>query len=212
MNVTIWSDFVCPFCYIGEAHLNKAIAELEIEEKIEIEYKSFLLNPQAEYREGETYFDAFAREKNIPKSQSEVMMQRVIEMAAEAGLTINYETAKNASTLDAHRVFQYAKDEGKNVHFFERLYEAHFNEGAVLSDAQTLVQLAEDIGLDGQKVERILNSSEENLDQVEREIEEAKIIGVQGVPFFVFDNKYAVSGAQPVEVFKDVLRKTQSDV
>lgn len=210
MNITIWSDFVCPFCYIGEAHLNKALEELGLKDKVTVEYKSFLLNPEAEYREGETYFDAFAREKNIPEEQSKGMMQRVIDMAQEAGLSVNYDIAKNASTLDAHRVFQYAKDEGKNVAYFERLYEAHFNEGAVLSNHATLKQLAQEIGLSAAKAAAILNS-EENLDRVGQDIEQAGHIGVQGVPFFVFDNKFAVSGAQPVEVFKGVLTKAQTE-
>lgn len=210
MNITIWSDFVCPFCYIGEAHLNKALEELALQDKVKVEYKSFLLNPEAEYREGETYYDAFAREKNMSKEQTKVMMQRVIDMAHQAGLTLNYDIAKNANTLDAHRVFQYAKDEGKNAAYFERLYEAHFNEGAVMSDHATLKQLAQEIGLATDKIADILNS-EENLDRVDQDIEQARYIGVQGVPFYVIDNKYAISGAQPVDVFKEVLIKADTE-
>lgn len=109
-------------------------------------------------------------------------------------------------TYDAHRVFQYAKEQGKGNEFFSRFYGAHFTEGEVLSDTETIVRLSEEVGLDGTEVRKVMESKD-NTENVTQDINEARSVGVQGVPFFVFDNKYAVSGAQPVEAFNQVLDK-----
>jgi predicted DsbA family dithiol-disulfide isomerase len=206
MKITIWSDFVCPFCFIGQSHLDKALESFEHADEVEIEYKSFLLMPDAQNFPGQDYAQNFANLKGMPIQQAQAMLKNVTDMAEASGVDINYDIAKLASTTDAHRVFQYAKEQGLGNEFFKRFYTAHFSEGEVISDVDTIVRLAEEVGLDGAEVRNILGS-EENADKVNQEISEARAVGVQGVPFFVINNKYAVSGAQPVEQFEYVLNQ-----
>jgi predicted DsbA family dithiol-disulfide isomerase len=206
MKITIWSDFVCPYCYIGQSHLEKALENFEHAEEVEIEYKSFLLSPEAKYIPGKDYYQTFADLKGMPLEQVKTIFKQVTDMAKNAGVEINYDKAKFASTVEAHRVFQYAKEQGKGNEFFSRFYAAHFTDGEVLSDTETIVHLAEEMGLDGEKVREAILSKEYS-DQVTQDITESRQVGVQGVPFYVFDNKYAVSGAQPVQYFEQVLDK-----
>lgn len=206
MKITIWSDFVCPFCYIGESHLEEALKGFEHAEEVEIEYKSFLLSPDSQYSPGKNYYQAFADEKGLPLEQAKAMMSQVLDMAQKSGVSINYEIAKFTNTVDAHNVFQYAKAQGKGNEFFKRFYDAHFNEGEVLSDLETIVRLAEEVGLDGAKVRTIVENKEYS-NEVTSDIAESRQVGVQGVPFYVFDNKYALSGARPTEYFEQVLNK-----
>lgn len=206
MKITIWSDFMCPFCYIGEAHLDKALAEFEHADKVEVEYKSFLLSPDAKHDPEKNYYETFADLKGMPKEQVDGMFDNVVNMAKQAGLVIDYDKAKFSSTIPAHQAFQYAKEQGKGNEFFDKFYKAHFSEGELLSDPETIGRLAEEIGLDKAAV---LQSTQEQIftDRVNQDIQEAGQVGVQGVPFYVFNNKYAVSGAQPVEQFKQVLQQ-----
>ena len=206
MKITIWSDFVCPFCYIGESHLEEALKKFEHADEVEIEYKSFLLSPESQYTPGKNYYQAFADEKGIPLEQAKVMMSQVLDMAKQSGVSINYDIAKFTNTVNAHHVFQYAKTEGKGNEFFKRFYDAHFNEGEVLSDIETIVRLAEEVGLDREKVRKIVETKDYS-NEVTNDLAESRQVGVQGVPFFVFDNKYALSGARPVEYFTQVLEK-----
>lgn len=204
MNVTIWSDFVCPFCYIGEAHLAQALAELDFGEQVEIDYKSFLLNPEAKYDDNKSYLQSLADDKGMPLEQAKEMTQRVVDMGQAAGLAIDFEQAKYAPTQDAHRVFQYAKENGKGNEYFERFYQAYFTQGENLGEAEVIVKLSKEVGLDEEVVRSIL-ASEDYQDAFYADIQQAQMIGVQGVPFFVLANKYAVSGAQPTELFKEAL-------
>ena len=206
MKITIWSDFVCPFCFIGESHLKKALENFEHAEEVKIEYKSFLLMPDAEYVPGQDYAQTLSNMKGMPLEQAKTMLKQVMEMAKKSGVEINFDKAKLTSTYDAHRVLQYAKEQGKGNEFFNCLYAAHFTEGEVLSDTETIVRLAEEVGLDGGEVRKIMESKE-HIEKVTQDITESRSIGVQGVPFFVFDSKYAVSGAQPVQMFNQVLDK-----
>ncbi|WP_026906078.1 DsbA family oxidoreductase [Paucisalibacillus globulus] len=206
MKITIWSDFVCPFCFIGESHLNQALESFEHVNEVEVEYKSFLLMPDAKYVPGQGYAETFSKMKGIPLEQAKSMLDPVIEMAKASGVEINYDKAKLSSTYDAHRVFQYAKEQGKGNEFFNRFYRAHFTEGEVLSETETIVRLSGEVGLNGAEVMKIMESKEYT-DQMSQDLSEARSVGVQGVPFFVFVDKYAVSGAQPVEVFQQVLNQ-----
>lgn len=206
MKITIWSDFMCPFCYIGEAHLDKALADFEHADEVEIEYKSFLLSPEAAHNPDKDYYETFADMKGIPVEQARGMFENVVNMANDAGLTIDYDKAKFSSTIPAHHAFQYAKEQGKGNAFFKRFYSAHFAEGELLSDADTIARLSEELDLDKDVV---LQSTQQKsyTEKVNQDIQEASQVGVQGVPFYVFNNKYAVSGAQPVAQFKQVLEQ-----
>lgn len=211
MKITIWSDFICPFCIIGQSHLDRALDSFENKESVDIEYKSFLLMPEAKYIPGKSYAETFSESKGMPIEQANVMLNQVANMAKNSGVDINYDTAKLTSTVDAHRIFQYAKEQGKGTEFFKRFYAAHFSEGEIISDFDVIARLSEEVGIDGAKVRTILDDKKEYMDKVERDIAEARAVGVQGVPYFVFDNKYAVSGAQPVDAFSQVLNKVWNE-
>lgn len=206
MNITIWSDFVCPFCIIGEAHLKKALKNFAHADKIKVEYKSFLLMPDAKYIPDKSYAETFSQLKGMPLKQAETMLQQVTEQAKKSGVEINYDIAKIASTADAHRVFQYAKVEGLGNQFFSRFYKAHFSEGENLSDHSTILQLAKEIGLNESQVQQILEHNTFE-DEVNQDLAEARTIGVQGVPFFVLNNKYVISGAQPLATFEQAIEQ-----
>ena len=204
MKITIWSDFMCPFCYIGEAHLDKALAEFEHANEVEVEYKSFLLSPDAAHNPEKDYYQTFADMKGVPVEQAKGMFENVVNMANATDLVIDYDKAKFSSTIPAHQAFQYAKEQGKGNEFFQKFYAAHFADGELLSDPETIVRLSEEIGLDGEAI-RQSTTEQTQSEKVNTDVQEAGQVGVQGVPFYVFNNKYAVSGAQPVAQFKQVL-------
>lgn len=211
MEILIWSDFICPFCYIGDAHLEKALTNLSLKDEAEIHYKSFQLMPDASYQPGETYAESFLKSKGGSKEEVDQMLEQISAMASQAGLSYNFDEAKLANSFDAHRLFQYSKELNKGREFFHRLYRAHFTEGIDISDHQSLLGLSLELGLDEERVKDILAHSEKYELDVHLEINQAGQVGVQGVPFFVFNQKYGLSGAQPVEVFEEVLEKVQSE-
>lgn len=204
MKITIWSDFVCPFCFIGESHLKQALENFEHADQVEIEYKSFLLMPDVEYTPDQNYAQSLVDTKGMPLEQAQAMLEQVENSAKQSGVDIHFDKAKLAGTYDAHRVFQYAKEQGKGNEFFHRLYVAHFTEGEVIDDIDAIVRLSEEVGLDGTEVRKVVENKA-HTDKVTEDISESRAVGVQGVPFMVFDNKYSVSGAQPVDSFRQVL-------
>ncbi|MEY8371522.1 DsbA family oxidoreductase [Aerococcaceae bacterium 50-4] len=211
MEITIWSDFVCPFCYIGQTHLERAMENFDHADEITIEHKSFELMPGAKYDPSKNFNETFAELKGTTAEQAEQMNTQVAQMAAATGLNFNFDTMKMADTMPAHRVFQYAKTQGKDDEYFKAFYTAYFEEGALISDEDTIVRLSESVGLDGDKVREVLASEDEFQAEATADIFRAGEVGVQGVPFFVFNNKYAVQGAQPVEVFQQVLDQVYAE-
>lgn len=206
MKITIWADFVCPFCMIGQSHLDQALETFEHKDDVEIEYMSFLLMPEAQYDPKKSYAETLSSLKRMQLAQTNAMLSQVEQMAKSAGLAIDFAAAKLCSTLAAHCVFQYAKEEGKGFEYFKRFYQAHFADGELLSDVDAVVRLAEEVGLEGDRVRDIFLSNEYR-DKMEEDFRLAREIGVQGVPFFVFNYKYAISGAQPVDAFRQVLQQ-----
>lgn len=205
MEITIWSDFVCPFCYIGQSHLERALETFDHADEVTISHKTFQLMPGAKYTPGKNFYESFAELKGVSVEEATQMNQQVEQMAEQTGLHFNMEDMKMADTMPAHRVFQYAKNEGKDDEYFQAFYRAYFEEGQLISDFDTIVELSESVGLDGQTVREILEDEEKFKAEASLDIFQAGQVGVQGVPFFVFNNKYAVQGAQPVDVFTQVL-------
>lgn len=212
MQITIWSDFVCPFCFIGATHLDKALENFEHADEVTIEYKSYQLEPGATYVPGRTYKEAMVERKGAAPEQIDQMFSQVTEMAANAGLDYDFEIMKLTDTFPAHRVFQYANEEGKGIEYFNKLYEAFFLNGELISDATVLTRIASEIGINPDRVQEIMDNDKEYDKEVVMDIYEAQQVGVQGVPFFVFNNKYAVSGAQPVESFEQVLTQVYDEM
>lgn len=211
MQITIWSDFVCPFCFIGAKHLEEALKNFEHADEVEIEYKSYQLEPGAKYNPGQTYQEAMMERKGASAAQIDQMINQVSEMALNAGLEYNFDDMKLTDTFLAHRVFQYAKEENKGIEYFNKLYEAFFLNGELISDAEVLARISSEVDLNVAHVREILADEKLYDKEVVSEIYEAQQVGVQGVPFFVFNNKYAVSGAQPVEVFEQVLTQVYDE-
>ncbi|MBO6659563.1 MAG: DsbA family oxidoreductase [Roseivirga sp.] len=210
MKIEIWSDVMCPFCYIGKRHLEEALADFPQKDEVEIVWKSFQLNPDMPESSEENVYEYLAEAKGISLEQSKQMHERVEEMAATAGLDYNFDIAKVANSFKAHRVLQLAKRKNLGNELKEALLEAYFIKGKNTSDYNTLVELATSVGITEAEVELALNE-EQFANYVKQDIDEARQIRVQGVPFFVFDRKYAVSGAQPVEHFKATLEKLQAE-
>jgi len=206
MKVEIWSDFVCPFCYIGKRRLEHAMDQFEHNDKIVVEFKSYQLDPNARHIPGKDFYETFSELKGMPLGQVKAMNQQVGEQAKQVGLEYHFDTMKYANTFDAHRVVKYAEEKGKGNELTERLLYAYFTESKLLSDYDTLISLAGEFDLDEAEVKEVLETSKYSK-AVREDIVTAQQIGVQGVPFFVFNEKYAVSGAQPEEVFTQVLEK-----
>lgn len=210
LKVEIWSDVMCPFCYIGKRKFENALATFEHKSAIQIEWKSFQLSPNIEKEIGETGLDAYdyvAQRYGKSREWSIEMHQNITQQAKEIGLEYNFDIAKMANSFDAHRISHLAKSLDKGNELEELLFKAYFTEGKDISSPAVLIEIGNKVGIDSAAIEEVLNSK--NYTQaVHLDIEEAQKIGVQGVPFFVFDRKYAVSGAQSPEVFLETLTQT----
>ena len=201
---------MCPFCYIGKRRFEHALQQFSESDFIEIEWKSFQLDPTIKPEPGKNVYEYLAERKGISYEQAEQMHDRVIEMANQAGLTYNFDKAVIANSYDAHRLIQYAKKNKRGDAAEEHLFRAYFTEGRDFGNHDVLAAIGKEIGLDEQKVKDLF-LTEEFSSEVDADIYEAQQIGVRGVPFFVFDRKYAVSGAQASETFVEVLNRSFSE-
>ena len=209
MKIEIWSDVMCPFCYIGKRRIESALDQFDHAEDIEIEWKSFQLQPNIETQPEKNVTEHLAEVKGWSIEKAAQMNKRVTDMAAEVGLEYDFDKAVVANSFDAHRFAHYAKTQGKDDAAEEALFKAYFTDGQNTDDFDVLTALAEDIGLDAEETRTVLES-DQYADDVRKDIKESRKVGVQGVPFFVFDRKYAVSGAQPTEAFIEALEKSWS--
>jgi predicted DsbA family dithiol-disulfide isomerase len=207
MKVEIWSDVMCPFCYIGKRHFEQAIEKLPFKNEIEVDWKSFQLNPEYHNTNNETVYDYLSRSKGMPVEQAKQMTKQVVDMAANAGLTIDFDKNIPANTFNAHRLIHLAAKHKLQDLAEEKLFEAHFVNSKNIGETDVLVDLALEIGLNKDEAVAVLNS-DEFAEAVRYDIYESQNLGIRGVPYFVMDRKYGVSGAQPVQAFTDAL--TQS--
>jgi predicted DsbA family dithiol-disulfide isomerase len=206
MKVEIWSDVMCPFCYIGKRRFEQALQNFGHQNEVEIEWKSFQLNPDMVTEPGVHIDEYLAKAKGIGLDRAKQMNEYVTKMAAEAGLTYNFDKAIVANSFRAHRYSHLAKSHGLGVQAEEQLFKAYFTDGKNTDDINTLVELGKELGLDAEEVKQSLEGSA-FADDVKQNVAEAQYLGVQGVPFFVFNRKYAVSGAQAEPVFEQTLEK-----
>lgn len=211
MKVEIWSDVMCPFCYIGKRKFEKALEQFEHREEVQVVWKSFQLNPEMKAQPGKNINQYLAEIKGWSLEQAKSMNDRVTEMAKAVGLDYHLDKAVVANSFDAHRLIQFAKKQGKGDELEEALFKAYFTEGKDTGDRNVLAGLAAAIGLDRKAVEAMFDS-EDGVADVERDIYEAHQIGVRGVPFFVLGERYAVSGAQESATFLQALQKTWEEL
>lgn len=210
MKIEVWSDIVCPFCYIGKRRLEHALEAFPEQDKIEIQWKSFQLSPHVKTDPSINIHQYLAKHKGISVSEAERLNDYVTQMAADVGLTYRFDKAIPANTFNAHRALHFAKAHGKQGEIKEQLMHAYFLDGKNIDDISTLTTLAAEAGLDPVKLSEVLNGTTYS-EEVNADISEAHSLGVRGVPFFVFDRKYAVSGAQAADVFSQVLEKSFSE-
>ena len=206
MKIEIWSDIMCPFCYIGKRQLESALAAFPSNE-FEIEWKSFQLDPTITPQSGKDVYTFLAERKGISVEQSIEMHKGVVERAKSVGLDYHFDKAIISNSLTAHRIIQLAKTKKMGDAMEEVFFKAYFTEGRDLNDAATLIELGAKAGLNTNEVQEVVENENLFLKDVKSDISEAQEIGVQGVPFFVFDRKYAVSGAQPVEAFVNTIKE-----
>ncbi len=203
MLVEIWSDVVCPWCYIGKRRLETALTSFEHAADVEIVWRSFQLDPRTPKNSYEPVYDALAKKFGGSKDQVKQMTAQVAELAEAEGLHYDFANAVSFNTFDAHRLLHLAKKHGAGGEAHERLMRANLIEGARM-DTGTLVKLAEEVGVPGDEARHVLDTDEYTAD-VNADIRQAQEYGATGVPFFVLDRAYGVSGAQPAEVFLQAL-------
>jgi len=206
MKVEIWSDVMCPFCYIGKRKFEAALEQFSRKDEVEVVWHSFQLNPDMVDQPGKSAIEYLAEVKNQSIEWSQEMHNQVTESAKKVGLEYHFEKVKVANSFDAHRLVQLAKKYNLTDALEERFFRAYFTEGALISNHAELVQLAVEVGLDEKEVEGVLSSDQFYADVI-RDGQDAANLGVRGVPFFAMDRKFGVSGAHDVEVFLERLEK-----
>ncbi len=204
MEIEIWSDIVCPWCYIGKRRFEKALGRFERADAVNVTWRSFLLDPSAPKTPSEATREMLARKYGVSLSQADAMQERVTRLAAQEGLRYRIDLTRHESSFDAHRLLHLAKSNGSQEALKEALFAAHFVEGLSISEAETLKRLAGGAGLDAADVERLLGTDAFS-DAVRDDIGRAGRLGIRGVPFFLLAGRFGVSGAQPVEVLLEAL-------
>lgn len=204
MKIEIWSDFVCPFCYIGKRRLEMALKQFPERDQVEIAYRSYELDPNASKNNKLNIHETLAKKYGMSIEQAKEANDNIGKQAAEIGLIYQFDTMIPTNTFDAHRLAKFAEEKSFGAKMTEHLLKAYFTDSKKISDYNTLADLAEDIGLNREETIEMLNSSAYS-NAVRADEAEAKQIGISGVPFFVINQKYAVSGAQPVEAFVNAL-------
>ncbi|GAB3804725.1 DsbA family oxidoreductase [Spirosoma humi] len=204
MSVDIWSDIMCPFCYIGKRNFEKALAEFPAKDSVKVVWHSFQINPELTYRPDISFYDYVAELKGQPREWSIQVHKTLVQTAKNAGLDYRLDQAKITNSLDAHRLIQLAKKYNLTNELEERFFRAYFTEGALLSDYQTLLVLSTEVGLQPEEVKQVLQSDLYK-DDVRQDAQRVRQMGAIGVPFFVVNQTQAVSGAQQPKVFAQAL-------
>jgi len=208
IKVDIWSDVQCPWCFIGKRKFEAGVAEFGGD--VEVEYHSFELAPDTPVDFDGTPIDYLSERKGISRDQANEMIARVTGIAQSVGLDYDYDHIHQTNTVKAHELLHYAKSKGRQLEMKERLLEAYFVKGEHVGRIADLADIAAEIGLDRDDVVRALES-EEFLSDVKADVAQAAEYGINGVPFFVIDGKYGVSGAQEAQAFANVLAKVASE-
>lgn len=207
LKIQIWSDVMCPFCYIGKRRIEEALSLFDNKESVAIEWKSFQLDPSFVATPNESIIDHLAEKYRKDTDWAQTMVDNMTENAKRSGLDFHFEKAILANSLNAHRLLHLAKKHNLSNELEELLFKAYLTDGKDVNDLKTLELLGLEVGLEKEAIKNVLHS-DLYANEVRQDQEEAQSIGVTGVPFFVFDNKYAVSGAQATHVFLKTLEKS----
>ncbi|WP_151764370.1 DsbA family oxidoreductase [Acinetobacter soli] len=210
MRVDIWSDVVCPFCYIGKKRLEHVAAEAGVE--LDIHWHSFELDPDAPAHHDTSNTERLAKKYGRSVEEMQQMQQNITQMAAEEGIDFQWQKANSGNSFDAHRIIHLAQSKGLGNQAKEAFFHAYMTEGLAIGEREVVEEIASRIGLDHAEVEYVLQS-DELADFVRHDEKIAhEQLNISGVPFFVFDQKFALSGAQPREVFLQVLNQSLAQI
>jgi predicted DsbA family dithiol-disulfide isomerase len=205
MHIDIWSDVVCPWCYLGKRRIERALEDFEHRGEVSIAHRSFQLDPSKPRHVTTSRRQMLMAKYHLAEDQVRAMDEKMERTAAADGLTYRLgEEGLTGNTFDAHRVLHLAKARGRENDVLDRLYRAYFSEQRSLFDTNSLVTLADEAGLDADEARRVLEG-DAYAQEVAADLSEARMLGISGVPFFVIDERYGVSGAQPVAVFRQAL-------
>jgi predicted DsbA family dithiol-disulfide isomerase len=210
VNVDIWSDIACPWCFIGKRRFEKALADFPHRDEVTVTWHSYQLDPTLPEHYDGTEVEYLSHRKGMPVEQVQQMIGYVSEQARGEGLQFDYDALVVANSLRAHQVLHLGKEHGVADQVKEALLSAHFEHGQDIGDVEVLVRLGMDAGLDDDEIRAAL-ASERYLPAVRQDIDQARQIGIQGVPFFVLGGRYGVSGAQPPAVFAQTLEQAWRD-
>ncbi|EFK34746.1 Protein-disulfide isomerase [Chryseobacterium gleum] len=210
MKIEIWSDVMCPFCYIGKNNFEQALSKLPFKDEVEVEWKSFQLDPTLDPNKTQDTLQYFREKKGVAEAQATQMLGQVTQMRKGAGIDFNFGQTLITNTFSAHKLLHLAKKHNKSNEMEEALFIAHFIDGKNVGDTEVLIALAESLGLDKDEAREAVTTDQLD-DEVNQDIQEARNNGISGVPFFVLNGKYAVSGAQPAEVFENALQQTYKE-
>lgn len=210
MRVEIWTDVVCPFCYIGKSIFNDFLRELPEGETLEVINRSYELSPDASKVDSVNTVRSLADKYGFSLEEARNRMEGVEKMARRSNLDMNIFEAKGANTHDLHRLIHFAREKGKEEEVLNAFFRGHFVEGMSLNERETVIRLSEEAGLTPTDVKVVLESSSYH-EEVEADKKQAVRLGIRGVPYFLFDGKYEVSGAQPKEVFQRVYETARKE-
>lgn len=210
MKVEIWSDFMCPFCYIGKRRLESTLEQFEYRDEVDISYRSFQLQSNAQKNTGLTIHQVLSAKLGVPYEQAKAMNDQVAQKAKQVGLDYHFDKMIPTNTYDAHRLAYYAKDKGKMKEYIERVLKAYFTDSLDIGDHATLARLASEVGLDGNEALDIL-STEKYSEAIALDQTEDVAKGIRGVPFFIINDKYAISGAQPSQILLETLSRAWTE-
>lgn len=210
MRVEIWSDVVCPWCYVGKRQFEKALQGFEHRDQVEVVHRSFQLDPSFPHGETVDVADMLADKYGMSREQAVQMNQQMEERAAGVGLEYHLKDSRAGNTADAHRLVHLAAKHGLQDELVEALFKAHFTDRRSVFDHDSLVKIAEEAGLDAPAARETLSSSTFAA-EVANDQREARDLGATGVPFFVIDRRYGISGAQPPETFAQALTRAWTD-
>jgi predicted DsbA family dithiol-disulfide isomerase len=210
MKVEIWSDIACPWCYIGRVRFEKALAQFPHRDQVEVIWRSYELDPYAPREATHTVNEGLAKKYGVSVEEAETMVARTARVGAQEGLELRFDRVQPVRTFDAHRLLHLAAKHGVQGKLSERLHKAHFTDGENVADHETLVRLGAEVGLDADEVRQML-ASDAHAGDVRADIQRGMAFGCQGVPYFVIDERYAVSGAQMPDVFLGALHRAWAD-
>lgn len=210
MKIEIWSDFACPFCYIGKRKLEKAIENFAHKDKIEVIYRSYELNPNAQEEANNKGYEAFSETKGVSLDEAKQMFDQLEKTAKAYGLDYKMSEILMVSTRKAHRLAKWANTFNKEHEFTELVFDAYFTKGENIAKDEVLLGFVEKIDLNKEEAKKVIKENQFN-DVVTNQINEGVSLGLRGVPFFVFNRKFAVAGAQPDEHFVEALNKAYEE-